>query len=826
MSKKYDEVAQADELDDSDHQSDSVRSTNDQQYADLRAQGIYDGDDNADRDDTGNSVNPEDRNIEPKRQWKQQVIGGFLIICGIVIIALSLTVFTKPPQEAPADVTDSPSPINDTIGAASSTSKGNNGTSSTIWPSAAPSPKLLSIIAVTNAPMAPAAFHTNSSIISATTNMNISMASSFMDTSTVNITNSWQQLGSDSISTLLPSIPGDSSGFSVSLSGTGKRLAVGSPDTDTESEGTKAGSVTIMEDDGNGTWTEVGTLKGTVPEEQFGVSVAFSEDGRFVTIGSLKSEAGGGAVRVYRITSSANSPKRHMLTFIDTVNRSLAPKSEHGTNFTDALSQYATATGIHFDGNLSAYANSLQGAVENVTESGNFSSIVDGNTATNPGNLIGLLGSLGKPSAIIVPNFLGDSNNTNISSTSAPNDFATMLTDAATAKGLTFDGNLDSYIEKLKVILQSVAATKNMTSITDGSSTITTVDLMNIAGALQNTSSSLLGPIPNETQSNLTDSNATSLNSSLKQAGPTLSHKKSANGDLFGISTSMSSDGHQLAVGAPHTDGNAGGAFVYKYDQIYDDWKIMDIPSEAKPDDYLGWSVAMSGDGSTLAVGAPHRTNKLPGYVDLYSMVGDSWVKVKTFTPKDLKGGIAAGIESDDFGFSVSLDRTGQTLVIGAPNSTVVDTAVKKQVGRERGKGKAAAGYVVVFTKGVSSDWTQMGNVMVGETGVQLGYSVSTSLAGNRIVAGAPNRAGGVGTAQVYQFDELEKEWEMAPIISSTATGADTGFSVSMSSSGGQISVGSPFLTECKNAGTGCEPGKVQVFQDPAAFDTSSLPIS
>jgi len=827
--------------------------------ANLNADYLYDMDDNPnnnggghhtndgtsdhDEDHSGVHDNDDSRGVDesnepkPSPPWKKYGLigGGALVLIAAVVTAVVLTV-GKPSQNASKAAPTSPGVLVPTA-APSYKLQGSPPTfyNSSINITSAPSS--YAINGTGNATLAPTAASSGGNVTLAPTAAgsggNVTLAPTSVGantTSNVSFTQEdWQPQGADSIDALLPTTPGDSAGFSVRLSGAGTRLIVGSPDADNDSGVTQAGTVTIMEDDGNGTWTEVGTMMGTVPEEQFGVSVGMSDDGNFVTIGSVKSEGGGGAVRVYRIDSSTttNNSTINRLLLMDIIHRFLAPKKSKNsttTDFTDALSQYADAAGIQFDGNISAYADSLQGAVENVTESGNFSSILDGNTTISSGNLIDLVDTLSKPSTMVDSIFFGDSNNTNSSLITSTNDFATLLTDAATSQGLTFDGNLDSYIEKLKGVLETVTTTENMTSITDGSTTILTADLMDIAEALQNTTD-FLGSVLNETMGNITDSNETSLNSSLKQVGQTLSHKKSANGDLFGISTSMSSDGQQLAVGAPHTDGNAGGAFVYKYDQINDDWKIMDIPSKAKPDDYLGWSVAMSGDGSTLAVGAPHRTNKLPGYVDLYSLIGDSWAKTKTFTPKDLKGDVAAGIESDDFGFSVSLDSTGQTLVIGAPNSTVKDTVVKKEIGRERGKAKAAAGYVVVLTKGSSSDWTQMGNVLVGETGAQLGYSVSTSLAGNRIVAGAPNRAGGVGTAHVYQFDELKKEWEMAPIISGTATGADTGFSVSMSSSGGQVSVGSPFLTECKNAGTGCEPGKVQVFQDPAALDTSSLPI-
>ena len=79
-----------------------------------------------------------------------------------------------------------------------------------------------------------------------------------------------------------------------------------------------------------------------------------------------------------------------------------------------------------------------------------------------------------------------------------------------------------------------------------------------------------------------------------------------AAGDLSGCSVALSSDGQTLAVGAPFNDGtdtDAGHVRVYAWDGSAWDQLGADIDGEAAGDD-SGYSVALSSDGQTLAVGA------------------------------------------------------------------------------------------------------------------------------------------------------------------------------------------------------------------------------
>ena len=82
------------------------------------------------------------------------------------------------------------------------------------------------------------------------------------------------------------------------------------------------------------------------------------------------------------------------------------------------------------------------------------------------------------------------------------------------------------------------------------------------------------------------------------------------------------SDGFTLAIGARWNDGNgpnSGHVRVYQY--ANSTWSQLgsDIDGEAA-DDYLGWSVSLSSDGTIVAIGATNNdgNGSNSGHVRVY----------------------------------------------------------------------------------------------------------------------------------------------------------------------------------------------------------------
>ena len=142
----------------------------------------------------------------------------------------------------------------------------------------------------------------------------------------------------------------------------------------------------------------------------------------------------------------------------------------------------------------------------------------------------------------------------------------------------------------------------------------------------------------------------------------------------FGQSVSLSDDGTTVAVGAPESDIDGedmvGIARVYDYSSS---WTPRGVTFQGiDAEDRLGWSVSLSSDGNTLAIGSSHAQSPANaisnnGSVRVY-IWGVEW---------ELVGGTnyGEGITSfaGQFGWAVSLAGDGERLAIGEPLATITD---------------------------------------------------------------------------------------------------------------------------------------------------------
>ena len=152
--------------------------------------------------------------------------------------------------------------------------------------------------------------------------------------------------------------------------------------------------------------------------------------------------------------------------------------------------------------------------------------------------------------------------------------------------------------------------------------------------------------------------------------------------DESGYSVSLSADGRTVAIGAKANDaGNAnvsdnrGHVRIYQYDAnkivaVTDQtsatfgpvgWNRVgsDIDGESA-NDQSGYSLALSADGRTVAIGANlnDAAGNNSGHVRIFSYNGTDWTRLGS----DIDGEAA----SDQSGYSVSLSADGRTVAIGA----------------------------------------------------------------------------------------------------------------------------------------------------------------
>ena len=146
--------------------------------------------------------------------------------------------------------------------------------------------------------------------------------------------------------------------------------------------------------------------------------------------------------------------------------------------------------------------------------------------------------------------------------------------------------------------------------------------------------------------------------SSWSQLGQDLTSNSSW--DLFSEGLDINSQGTIVAVGASYGNGTSGAdtGYVKIYEYNGDSWVQLgsDIEGEGS-DDHSGYNLSLSKDGKTVAIGA-YSNNGDIGHVRIYNYNGTSWVQV---------GSDIDGTTSDDeFGKSVAISDDGTVVAIGA----------------------------------------------------------------------------------------------------------------------------------------------------------------
>jgi hypothetical protein len=272
--------------------------------------------------------------------------------------------------------------------------------------------------------------------------------------------------------------------------------------------------------------------------------------------------------------------------------------------------------------------------------------------------------------------------------------------------------------------------------------------------------------------------------------------------DWFGRSVAMSDDGTRVAIGASGNGSGSGHVRVLEYNASSGAWIQLgsDIDGDAS-DDRSGVSVAISEDGSRVAVGAPKNDSNGgdSGHVRIfdYNASSGAWIQVGS----DI-GGESAG---DWFGFSVAMSEDGSRIAVGA--------------WKNNGGNGNNSGHVRVFDYDTSSgDWIQVGSDIDGEASDdRSGYSVAMSEDGSRVAVGAfdnDENGNNSGHVRVFDYNTSSGAWiQVGSDINGEASDDYFGRSVAMSDDGTRVAIGAVL-----NDGNGNNSGHVRVFD----YDTTT----
>lgn len=291
-----------------------------------------------------------------------------------------------------------------------------------------------------------------------------------------------------------------------------------------------------------------------------------------------------------------------------------------------------------------------------------------------------------------------------------------------------------------------------------------------------------------------------------------------APGAHFGDCVTIDGLGKKIAVGANTTGlmpANSGRVYVYRLDNMMK-WEVNAVLQASNPDDGdgFGWSVAFSGDGETLAIGAYHEDsaaatnpadNSLEdsGAVYIFTPIGGSWNQrayLKAMSPST----------QDLFGYQVALNANGTVLAVAAyqeDSATSVVNGIPDDDAPD-------SGAVYVFTGG-GTTWTQEAFLKPTNTqaGDWFGGSVAIDDAGELVAVGAfnegseavgingdPGNEGAPKAGAIYVFKRKGGIWSQQAYVKAANTGTLDHLGTSVAFSGDGATLAGSAIGEASNA--------------------------
>lgn len=300
--------------------------------------------------------------------------------------------------------------------------------------------------------------------------------------------------------------------------------------------------------------------------------------------------------------------------------------------------------------------------------------------------------------------------------------------------------------------------------------------------------------------------------------------------ELFGAALALSADGTTLAIGAVHEDSaaagvggdqadnslnNAGAVYVFTRASAGATWALQAYVKASNPGagDNFGFSLALSADGNTLAVGSvgensnatgingnqANETGLASGAVYVFTRTGTTWtqqayVKTPILTMHAW------------FGYSLALSADGNTLAVGASREDSNATGVG---GDGNNSLEIDSGAVYVYTR-AGTTWSHQAFIKASntESANHFGFRLTLSADGNTLAVSAPaecstatgiggnqaSTSAGVDSGAVYVFTRAGVTWAQQAYVKASNTGAgdEFGSCVALSADASTLVVGAP----------------------------------
>ena len=291
--------------------------------------------------------------------------------------------------------------------------------------------------------------------------------------------------------------------------------------------------------------------------------------------------------------------------------------------------------------------------------------------------------------------------------------------------------------------------------------------------------------------------------------------------DHFGMGVCISGNGACIAVGAPYEDpgGSTTQGSVYMFEKVGSTWTQTQklVQSDTLANTIFGTKLALSDDGTTLAVAAAHHDNPTgsstqgdAGAAYIFDKAQNgTWSQTQKIYPSD-------GAANEHFGYGIDISGDGTVVAVGQSSAD--------------GAGAAAAGlgavYVYVKSGGAwSATQTQKIVSTDNTSGDAFGHDVALSQNGDRLLVGAPRDDDTqTDNGAIYIFDRTNGVWTQTTKHHAVATNNSSnydGFGTSVSISGdGKVYIGGHQYQDVMQGGS--DQGGVYVYDEKFYIDKTA----
>ena len=238
-------------------------------------------------------------------------------------------------------------------------------------------------------------------------------------------------------------------------------------------------------------------------------------------------------------------------------------------------------------------------------------------------------------------------------------------------------------------------------------------------------------------------------------------------GDRFGASVAVA--GETAVVGAPLDDdagGEAGAAYVFRYDGV--DWveEAKLTASDAVPQDELGWSVAVDGDTAVIGAYLRDEADALTGAAYVFRYDGADWAEEAKLTASDADA-------VDRFGRSVAI--SGDTAVVGAS-------------GNDDAGFSSGSAYVFRYD---GAGWVEEAKLTASDAAGADLFGWSVAVDGDTVAVGALfDDADAIDSGSAYVFYYDGARWVEEAKLTASDAAADDEFGSSVAVAGDTVAVG------------------------------------